>query len=558
MFRMSVICLILLLRSAVLNAQNLTSTEAVMRFLGSDDLLETDADEVEKLEHLFDDKARINMLPEQELRACGLFSSYQAAVIRDYICRHGHISSLLELSMLDGFGEEYTARAAPFISLSVQEQEPATVRHELAVRSGFKWQRSSGSDGTYGFKYRIKAGGRLLGSVAASRSYGSTSWAPSAFSGSLAWKSARRQLRVILGDFNARFGQGMTLWSNAFLTSLTTPDSFMKRASGLAQPWSFTGNGTLTGVAAEAGFGRVQVSAMAALEGLKDAGHKKLRIIPALNVAWYGRYGQLSLTNVFSTTLVKSAPKAALKTGIDAAFCIYGVNVFGEVSYDWIAMVPKVLAGTRFKIGEKTDMAVQARALLQEEYGLACSGLHSLRNSTLLWVIDGNFNHSGLQLKGQISYEHPFSECWKLKLRLSERVRTWGLPFRTDARADIIYTDGSWSGSMRMNVLNCDRTGVLSYMEAGYQSERLTADLRQGIFFIDDWDDRIYVYERDAPGSFNVPAMYGRGVWTSVMASFRFTSSWRLYARASIISYPFMQKKKPGKAELKLQLQWKF
>jgi hypothetical protein len=314
----------------------------------------------------------------------------------------------------------------------------------------------------------------------------------------------------------------------------------------------------LTGVAAEAGFGRVQVSAMAALEGLKDAGHKKLRIIPALNVAWYGRYGQLSLTNVFSTTLVKSAPKAALKTGIDAAFCIYGVNVFGEVAYDWIAMVPKVLAGTRFKIGEKTDMAVQARALLQEEYGLACSGLHSLRNSTLLWVIDGNFNHSGLQLKGQISYEHPFSECWKLKLRLSERVRTWGLPFRTDARADIIYIDGSWSGSMRMNVLNCDRTGVLSYMEAGYQSERLTADLRQGIFFIDDWDDRIYVYERDAPGSFNVPAMYGRGVWTSVMASFRFTSSWRLYARASVISYPFMQKKKPGKAELKLQLQWKF
>ena len=66
MFRMSVICLILLLRSAVLNAQNLTSTEAVMRFLGSDDLLETDPDEVEKLEHLFDDKARINMLPEQE------------------------------------------------------------------------------------------------------------------------------------------------------------------------------------------------------------------------------------------------------------------------------------------------------------------------------------------------------------------------------------------------------------------------------------------------------------------------------------------------------------
>ena len=565
MFRMPLICLLMLLSSAVLSAQDIVSTEAVMRFLGSDDLQEMDADEVERLEHLFDDKARINMLSEQELRSCGLFTSYQAAVIRDYIGRHGPIRSLLELSMLDGFGEEYIARAAPFISLSVQVQGSSKVRHEIAARAGFKWQAESGSDGSYGFKYRINAGDRLVGSIAASRSYGSASWTPSALSGSLAWKSARRPLRVILGDFNARFGQGLTLWNNSFLTSLTTPDSFMKRPSGLAQPWSFTGNGALTGLAVEAGFGKVQISAMAALEGLKDAVLPKdppaagrFQIMPALNVAWYGRYGQLSLTNVFSVPLVKSAPKAALKTGLDAAFCIRGVNVFGEVAYDWTAMIPKALAGTRFKIGEKTDMAVQARAFVQEEYGLACSGMHTLSNSTLSWVLDGAASSDGQQVKSQITYEKNFNERWKVKLRLSERVRTWGLPLRTDARADVIYAVSSWMASIRMNILNCDKTGCLSYVEGGYAGEKLTAHLRQGIFFIDDWDDRIYVYERDAPGSFNVPAMYGRGVWTSATASAKFTSSLRLYARASFIGYPFMQKKKPGKAELKLQLSYTF
>ena len=111
---------------------------------------------------------------------------------------------------------------------------------------------------------------------------------------------------------------------------------------------------------------------------------------------------------------------------------------------------------------------------------------------------------------------------------------------------------------MRLNVLNCDKTGVLSFAEVGRKGENLTAYLRQGIFFIDDWDDRIYVYERDAPGSFNVPAMYGRGLWTSLMASARINSSLRLYSRASYVCYPFMEKKKPGKAELKLQLQWRF
>ena len=110
----------------------------------------------------------------------------------------------------------------------------------------------------------------------------------------------------------------------------------------------------------------------------------------------------------------------------------------------------------------------------------------------------------------------------------------------------------------RINVLSCDGVGFLSYLEGGYKTERHSVYLRQGLFIVDDWDDRIYVYERDAPGSFNAPAMYGRGVWTSITSSSRLTRALRLYARASYIGYPMMEKKKPGKAELKLQLQYRF
>jgi hypothetical protein len=84
--------------------------------------------------------------------------------------------------------------------------------------------------------------------------------------------------------------------------------------------------------------------------------------------------------------------------------------------------------------------------------------------------------------------------------------------------------------------------------------------MRQGVFHVDDWDDRIYVYEHDAPGSFNVPAMYGRGLWTSLAAGLKVSYRLRIYARTAYTGYPFMEaeKKKPGKAELKLQLQCRF
>lgn len=558
MRQLLVMASLILLSHYAMMAQSLTGTDDVMRFLGSDDLRELDEEEVEKLELLLDDPARINMLSEQELRSCGIFTPYQSAVIRDYIDRHGPIRSLLELSMLDGMGESFVEKAAPFISLKVQDVGSSGICHELAARSGFKWQEMDGGDVNYGIKYRIKAGGRLTGTVASSRPYGSSSWAPSAFSGSLAWKSARIPMRVVAGDFNARFGQGLTLWSNSFLTTLTTPDSFMKRPSGITQPWSFTGSSALTGVAAEVGLGRWQFSALTAFPGLKEAGSGKLQFMPALNLAWYGRNGQVSLTNVLSVPFARSSSQTNLKTGVDAAFCIRGVNVFGELSYDWIAAAPSMLAGTRFRIGESTDMAVLARAFIKDQYGVACSGMHSVGTAAVCWTVDYISNINGHQIKGRITCEKDFNDMWKLKVRVTERFRTWGLPLRTDVRADVVYTGTNWIASMRLNMLDCDKTGVLSYVEAGRKGERLTAYLRQGIFFIDDWDDRIYVYERDAPGAFNVPAMYGRGLWTSMTASARLSPDLRIYVRTSYVCYPFMEKKKPGKAELKLQLQWRF
>ncbi len=551
----------------LLYGQKVPHSEYILSFLEVDDPQDMDSEEVERLEHLIGNPLPVNLLSESELRGCGLFSQYQVAVLSDYISRHGALLSLMEMSLLDGFGESYVRRIAPFISLKTSNSKSSDFKQEIAVRGGWRWQGAS--DGTYGAKYRLEVGDRFTAVMASSRAAGTDSWSPSAYSASLFWKFDRLPIRVIAGDFNARFGQGMVLWNNAFTSSLTSMDAFMKKPTGITQSWSFTGTGALSGVAADFGIGKCQLSVMTALKGLKDivASKEKLQLMPAMNLAWYGRCGHVSLTTVSYLPLGENTSGFNVKNGIDAAFCLRGVNVFGEMSYDWTDKQYASVLGTRFKTGENMDIAMQVRACHKEQYGIAAGGAYSMSQKGQISFFldalchyepkDGDERHS-TQLKGLLSCDLSLSGQWRLKLRFSERFRTWGLPTRTDLRSDVIYTAAPIVVTLRMNILNCDRTSCLSYVECGYTRDRMSWFLRQGIFIIDDWDDRIYVYERDAPGTFNAPAIYGRGLWTAMTASVKISTSFRIYARASLMTYPFMEKKKPGKAELKLQLQYRF
>ena len=158
-------------------------------------------------------------------------------------------------------------------------------------------------------------------------------------------------------------------------------------------------------------------------------------------------------------------------------------------------------------------------------------------------------------MKAQTEWRYTFADKYMLELRIKERFRTWGFMFRTDFRIGAQYKTDIFTIASRFNVLSCDNIGLLGYVEGEYTPSGMSALLRLGLFKVDDWDDRIYVYERDAPGNFNVPAYYGRGLWTSAFLSFKYERWLRIYLRASYISYLLMppEIRKPGRAELKLQ-----
>jgi hypothetical protein len=245
-------------------------------------------------------------------------------------------------------------------------------------------------------------------------------------------------------------------------------------------------------------------------------------------------------------------------------------GVFSEVAYDFAERCADVVCGTQFSASETVRLASLARYCPKDSYQAAFSGAFrtSRIDSEGTFSVDavcyplgkGKEESHSVQVKVLANWECALSPLLRLKIRLSERFRTWGSRFRTDLRADLSYVSGPWLINMRLNALRCVRTGFVGYFEEGYKTPDMSVYLRQGLFFVDDWEDRIYVYERDAPGSFNVPAMYGRGLWTSAVAGMKFSDRIRLYLRAAYTCYPFMdmEKKKPGKAELKLQLQCRF
>ena len=541
-------------------AQETDENEKVMRFLGADSPEETDASEVERLTDFMQHPLRINMVSQSRLSSSGLLSPYQAASLSDYRARHGNVMSFAELAAVDGFGQEVVSRLRPFISLECPQVHTSVSqpRHDLAVKSAYK---ATGhpvqSDWNYGFKYRLKTD-RLTASIGASKPYSANEAWPESYTGSLSY-DFRRGL-VVIGDFNARFGQGLALWSGAFMTSLSTPDAFMKKPSGISETFSFTGSSALTGVAAEAAVGRFRITALMAVDGVKEIKTRpeKVSMLPAANITYMTRIGQTAITY------------AGTKASVDGAFCIKGVNVFSEAAYDFAERSTAVVCGTQFSVCEKVRLASLARYCRDDSYQAALSGAFKTSGiqSEGSFSVDaicypsgkGKEDSHSVQVKFLANWECALSQSLKLKLRLSERVRTWGQPFRTDLRADVSYMYGPLLMNMRINALRCVRTGFVSYLEEGRKTDAMSLYLRQGIFFVDNWDDRIYVYERDAPGSFNVPAMYGRGWFASAVASARISRSIRLYARVSYTGYQFMEheKRKPGKAELKIQAVCRF
>jgi hypothetical protein len=206
-------------------------------------------------------------------------------------------------------------------------------------------------------------------------------------------------------------------------------------------------------------------------------------------------------------------------------------------------------ASARWKAGDNSKLAVQARVIpsrfsgkkngeyaLAAGYALQSGQWKSLAGKTgfgssvpsykLSFTLDaamlpvGGVDPRRLQIRAYGNWDWQIAPAWALSVRLTERYRNYENP-RTALRADIRFAHGPWLSVLRGEAVRCKSWGLLSYLEGGYKNETLSSYLRFTAFSIPEWADRIYSYERDAPGTFSVPAYSGTGISASLVAGYK-------------------------------------
>lgn len=240
-------------------AQTDERLRAIVCLTGAGSEEELDESEIERYTVFLSHPLEINTATGSRMLSSGLLSQYQIASLIDYRTRTGDILSFSELASVEGFGEDAANALKPFISLRGRSlpgqpyKSSRSVSNEALARFAVK-----GDEYNYGAKYRLGYGDAAELSLAARTKYSDKEqFPPSAWSANIVYYGKKRLGKVIVGDFNARFGQGLALWSGMSLSSLSSSASFSKRPSGISPSWSWSGIGSHMGVAADFLFGLV-------------------------------------------------------------------------------------------------------------------------------------------------------------------------------------------------------------------------------------------------------------------------------------------------------------
>ena len=597
-----------MLISVVLTAsgQEYDPMEAIAYFYGAVSAEQLDEDDVDRMEALVRNPMDINSASISKMVESGLFTQYQAASIAAYRQNHGHVMSMTELAAIDGIGKDFAERLYPFICIRTGTVEPnrAGFGGEVCARGGWKVSFDGSSRWSAGVKLKAETAAGWSAGMAMPKTY-SEKFDPKAVAAYLAWEGRRSRLKIIAGEFGLRFGQGLALWTGMGMSGISTVCSLERRPSGLVTSSSFSANYTLTGLAARYSPGKFVISCGLALPGIRNITEfpNDIHLMPFADCTYLLDNGQIALSAYLDALpfggLGNVQRCTEAKVSLSERWCIDGHNIFSELAFDFLPRAPAGLIGYTGRVCEYLRLGAVVRYYPAEyqasrsnaprsltkcsnEHGATLSGDFSFGKSVELDRDDEYLSsvsrHTGSfaldcayfpqpkskddvmsrQIKLSLVWNFQIDRMFAMKFTSSCRVRTWGKPLRGEIRADLIWRLLNYYASFRADVVKCNGVGLLGYADIGWKGSTLAVWLRFGMFCIDSWDDRIYVYERDAPGSFNVPAFSGRGLWTSLAGRWRFSRKGSLNLRLALTDYPFMKNKKPGNAELKFQLNWRF
>ncbi len=554
----------------------------------------------------------INSASRRTLSESGLFSDFQIVSLLDYISTAGAVLSRSELALIDGFDAEIAEALSFFVSFG---NAPPPERWSSE-------NRIYADTGLYGLHSQISRGESFEFSLG-----GAGTWAGKldAMSSSAAVTLPGRKSRLYAGDFNLRFGQGLSAWNTMTIDDPSSAASLIRRPTGLKLSRSLTGKYAQTGLGCSFDTGPLTFTVAGTVPGLKKVltgvvnssrGKNDVAGLQGLfNCNWWHRRFSLGFTSV-----VTGLPSAAGTVGgadagtvsgegdgadagtvsgdgadagqnggafwnctadfsVDFRGCFGGFDIASELAGGIGLPFRAVVSATSPRLAEHFKVGTSLRyspsrhiALLVAEFssrgGHSASLSFRLRHTASEGSSGSSSDISGGKLPGtndvrvDFRYKFRWNEASYAALRVRETLdinkpESGVFTCRGDVSAGYA---GIWASAASVSFSHSGKWGMVVFVEESCRATgKLSACLRAGIFSVDDWAGRLYVYEHDIPGRFNVPAMYGRGVWGSLFINWKFCRKGSLSTRLAYKSYPFMPSatRKPDRLEARIFLSFR-
>lgn len=418
---------------------------------------------------------------------------------------------------------------------------------------------------------------------------------------------------AVAGDFSLRFGQGLVLWNGFSFSGLSSPSSVIKR-EGTVRPYSsvdennyFHGAGIT--IAFPYGFrtsifysdngqdARIEGEYFVTKpeDGLHDSdGDMSARDalreqVAGGNVSWCGSMLKLGVTAVaYRYDRLDGRRKSYYNSHLrydgwwgnasaDFLLSYRGLRVFGEAAVDrdkdFAAIAGAVYpfsssleASVVFRYYSKDYIAAHAgaycRSSCNNEHGVSVAA--SWAPSAGVDVSAGleytyfpfyryGVRRASASLKGEIDCTWAISRGHSVYFRASGSCDDGREERRMRLRAEYSYVhDSGFGTSVRAEGSLAGSYGGLVFCEAGYSAPSgcLRTVFRITAFMTGSWDSRIYSYENDVPGSFSVPAWYGKGTGLYLMLTYRPVKWCSLSFKFSAAKYS-----EPEKDNLKMKFQ---
>lgn len=394
------------------------------------------------------------------------------------------------------------------------------------------------------------------------------------FSFHIELKNIGKLKKIIIGDYSVRAGQGLTVWNSFSLGGIGEPSALYKKGSIFLPSTSAQEGKSFRGAAASFSFGKLDLNAMASINRL-DAridGDKYTSIVEGgihntvssvecrnsmresiggVNLSYMFKRLKVGITAVAygydksNGRGVKDYNRYQMYDGVwgNCSFDYYAVlgnvRLFGEMALDFGGS-GALLAGIILPLGPKVESALLLRSYSKSyiaPHASAYSTLSTVSNqmgvvadlkyTPLKWSgiiyygeyvyypwVRYNIDHTSYMVKNSLKWEWE-REMWSGYLSLAHTYYSHNALHKCYVRSKLSF---KLSEKTRAAIHGAFVSTVGSGYEIGTDWKMKFFDgilaLSPGIvlFNCKDWNNRLYIYEKDMPYTYGSRLLYGRGL----------------------------------------------